>query len=81
MNTHPITHEEPPAAPQQLAALDSEDRVEIIIHRDKGGVRARVHAGYIAGKALKCVTHGEGAALLLDAVDRCARAIHQAEQI
>jgi hypothetical protein len=77
MNTQLITNKEAPEA--NLDALDAEDKVEIIIHRDEGGVRARVHASYIAGRALKTISHGGGGALLLDAVDRCARAIYQAE--
>jgi len=76
MNTSLITNEEA-TAPPHLAALETEDRVEIIIHRDKGGVKARVHASYIAGRVLKCISQGDAGGLLLDAVERCARAIHQ----
>lgn len=79
MTTQAIQNEETTPDPAPLGALDAEDKVEIIIHRDRGGVRARVHASYIAGRALKAVTHGERGALLLAAVDRCARAIYQAE--
>ncbi len=61
-----------------LAALDADDHVEIIVHRDRGGVQARVHAGYIAGRELKHLAPGECGALLLETVARCARAIHQA---
>ncbi len=59
-----------------LETLDPTDRVEIIIHRDKGGVRARVHAAYITGTELKSASDELGGRILLNAVARCASAIN-----